>query len=43
VFATTWKIGEWLTRRNAEKFAERRESWRALEMPQRRHDDRVEG
>ena len=43
VFCTTWKLGEWLSRRKAERFAERRESWRALELPQRRDSDRVEG
>jgi len=43
VFATTYKLGEWLSRRNAERFDERRESWRALEMPRRRDSDRAEG
>jgi hypothetical protein len=38
VFCTTWKCGEWLSRRNAAKFAERRESWRELEI--RRPGDR---
>jgi hypothetical protein len=43
LFCTTYKLGEWLSRRNAKRFAERRESWRELEMPRRREGDRLEG
>jgi hypothetical protein len=43
VFCATFKCGEWLSRRKAEKFAERRESWRELEIRRPRDRDRVEG
>jgi hypothetical protein len=43
VFACTWKCAEWLSRRNAERFEERRKSWRALEMNMPDRRDRAEG
>jgi hypothetical protein len=43
MFCTTWKLGEWLSGRQAEKFAERRESWRELELKRPREREAGEG
>ena len=43
LFCITWKLGEWLSHRKAAKFAERRESWRSLEIKPANERDPAEG